>query len=200
MKIKTLALALMLSGAVAACSQNQQNDPAKDQAAQDAATAQQKLQDAEKAVEDAKKEAAAADTRAQRAEHAEHKAEAASRITPAPAAVCNDCGVITAMTAIKQEGEGSGAGAVLGAIAGGVAGNQFGGGHGKEAATAVGAIAGGFGGNMAEKKIREKTVYKITVKMDSGYTRTATVGSEAAANYSVGSKVRVDSENNIALR
>lgn len=117
-----------------------------------------------------------------------------------PKVICNDCGVITSMTVIKQEGAASGAGAVLGAIAGGFAGNQFGGGHGKEAATAAGAIAGGVGGHMAEKKIREKAAYKITVKMDSGYTRTVTVGSEAAAGYSVGSKVRVDDQNNLSSR
>lgn len=119
---------------------------------------------------------------------------------PAPKVICDDCGVVTDMTAIKQEGEASGAGAVLGAIAGGFAGNQFGGGHGKEAATAAGAIAGGIGGHMAEKKIRENTAYKVTVKMDSGYTRTVTVPAESANNYSVGSKVRVNGENNISLR
>ena len=117
-----------------------------------------------------------------------------------PRVICDDCGVVTNMTAIKQEGEGSGAGAVLGAIAGGFAGNQFGGGHGKEAATAAGAIAGGVGGHMAEKKIRESTAYKVTVKMDSGYTRTVTVPAEAANNYSIGSKVRVSGENNISPR
>ena len=117
-----------------------------------------------------------------------------------PKVICNDCGVITAMTAIKQEGDASGAGAVLGAVAGGVAGHQVGGGRGKDVATAIGAIAGGFGGNMAEKKIREKTAYKVIVKMDSGYSRTVTLGSEAAAGYSVGSKVRVDDANNISPR
>jgi outer membrane lipoprotein SlyB len=119
---------------------------------------------------------------------------------PEPKVICDDCGVVTSMTAITQEGEASGAGAVLGAIAGGFAGNQFGGGHGKEAATAAGAIAGGIGGHMAEKKIRENTAYKVAVKMDSGYTRTVTVPAESASSYSVGSKVRVSGENNISLR
>ena len=119
---------------------------------------------------------------------------------PEPRIICNDCGVITNMVAIKQKGEGSGAGAVLGAIAGGFAGNQFGGGHGKEAATAAGAIAGGIGGNMAEKKIRESTVYQVTVKMDSGYTRTVTVPAASANSYSIGSKVRVNGDNSISLR
>lgn len=129
-----------------------------------------------------------------------HKAPRVAAATPEPRVICNDCGVITSMAAIKQEGEASGAGAVLGAIAGGFAGNQFGGGHGKEAATAAGAIAGGVGGHMAEKKIREKAAYKVTVKMDSGYTRTVTVPSETAAGYSVGSKVRVDDQNNLYSR
>lgn len=115
-----------------------------------------------------------------------------------PRVICNDCGTISNMRAIEQEGEASGAGAVLGAIAGGLIGNQIGGGHGKEAATAAGAIAGGFGGHMAEKKIREGTSYKVSVKMDSGYTRSVTLTSEQAVNYSVGSKVRVDDDGNLS--
>lgn len=187
MKIHHFALVLTVATALTAC------DKAKDETA---------VAEPVAAATGAESTPAPTTTSAAPAPAAAPKPKIIYRDRPAaePKAICNDCGVITNMTAIKQEGEGSGAGAVLGAIAGGVAGNQFGGGHGKEAATAIGAIAGGFGGNMAEKKIREKTAYKITVKMDSGYTRTVTVGSETAANYSVGSKVRVDGENGISLR
>lgn len=192
MKIRHLALVLALGATMSACKEEAVNNDV-------AAPVTPIVAEAAPAAA-APSPAAPAPAAASKPKPVVHKESRVVAAAAEPKVICNDCGVITAMTAIKQEGEASGAGAVLGAIAGGFAGNQFGGGHGKEAATAAGAIAGGVGGHMAEKKIREKAAYKITVKMDSGYTRTVSVGSEAAASYSVGSKVRVDDENNISPR
>lgn len=197
MKIRNLAIALMIGSAVAVsgCSQNQQSGAEKDLAAQQAADAQQKLQDAEKAADDARKEAAAAEKRAERAERRSENASSRPAPAPAPAPVaasCGDCGIVTAITAIKQKPDGSGAGAVIGAAAGGVAGHQVGGGRGKDVATVIGALAGAYAGNQAEKSIRAETVYKVAIRLDNGGSREITV--KDASNLSVGSKVRVNGD------
>lgn len=114
---------------------------------------------------------------------------AAEPAPPAPPPVCNECGVIASIDAVKVKGEGSGAGAVLGAIAGGVIGHQFGGGKGKDVATAAGAIAGGFGGHQAEKQIRSTTHYKVGVNMENGTYQSVDV--DDPAGLSIGSRVRV---------
>ena len=190
MKIRNLALAMMIGSviAVSGCSQNQQSSAEKDLAAQQAADAQRKLQDAEKAADDARKEAASAEKRAARAE----RSASASAREPTPVATCGDCGTVTSITATKKKPDGSGAGAVLGAAAGGVAGHQVGGGRGKDVATVLGALAGAYAGNQAEKSIRAETVYTIGIRMDNGGTRDITV--KDAGNLSVGSKVRVNGD------
>jgi len=203
MKIRNLALALMLGAALSAC-QKGQDTAAADAAAQEAAAtqqaadAQQKLADAQKAAEDAqkaaeeaRKDAAAAEKRAARAERSNTMASSAPKAS-APA-VCSACGTVTAITASKVKPDGSGAGAVLGAAAGGVAGHQVGGGRGKDVATVLGALAGAYAGNQAEKAVRAETVYTIDIHMDNGNNRSITV--KDAGNLSVGSKVRVDGDN-----
>ena len=191
MKIRNLALALMLGAALTAC-QKGQDTAAADAAAQQAATAQQaadaqqKLADAEKAADDARKDAAAAERRAARAE------QKTAAISSKPV-VCDACGTVTAITASKVKPDGSGAGAVLGAAAGGVAGHQVGGGRGKDVATVLGALAGAYAGNQAEKAVRAETVYTIDIKLDNGSSRSITV--KDAGTLAVGSKVRVDGDN-----
>ena len=121
-----------------------------------------------------------------------HEAQA-----PAQAAACPDCGRVTAIEPIKQAGEASGMGAVAGAVLGAVIGHQFGSGRGNSAATAGGAVAGGVGGYEAEKAIRSKTVYRVTVAMDQGGTRTVTLATQEGLT--VGAKVRVVG-NDVELR
>lgn len=106
------------------------------------------------------------------------------------AAACDNCGVVTDMKTVKQKGEGSGLGAVAGGVLGGVLGHQLGGGRGKDVATVAGAAGGAYAGHEAEKKLKEKTVYQVVVKMDTGATRTFTFSAETA--YKVGDKVKVD--------
>jgi outer membrane lipoprotein SlyB len=130
------------------------------------------------------------------AEHRSERAEVASA-EGRREAVCADCGKVTAITPVKQKGEASGMGAVAGAVLGAVIGHQFGSGRGNSAATAGGAVAGGVGGYEAEKAIRSKTVYKVTVAMDDGSTRNLTLATQEGLF--IGAKVRVVG-NDVELR
>jgi len=158
---------------------------AKLKAAQDRAAA------AEREAAAAKKRAAAAERQA--ASTASTYTEARPASTPAPAAVCQDCGTISAITAVKVKGQGTGMGAVAGAIAGIAAGNQVGDGKGTDVAKVVGAIGGAYAGNQAEKYIRAENVFDVTVRMDNGSTRTVRVGD--ASSVSNGTRVRVVGSN-----
>lgn len=112
-------------------------------------------------------------------------------MAPAKAAVapCHDCGTVTAIERVRQKGDASGAGAVLGALTGAVIGHQFGGGRGRDVATVGGAVAGGFAGNEVERNAKAVVLYRVTVALDDGGTRTLEVPDLGGAG--VGSKVRV---------
>lgn len=97
-----------------------------------------------------------------------------------PAVACANCGVIEAVRAVQQKGQGSGVGAVAGGVLGGVVGNQMGKGSGKTAMTVLGAIGGGFAGNEVEKQTHTVTVYEVRVRMDDGSVRTFTQSTEPA--------------------
>ncbi|MGF6568818.1 outer membrane lipoprotein SlyB [Paraburkholderia sp. GAS333] len=86
-------------------------------------------------------------------------------------AYCSTCGTVVGISAVRQEGHGTGIGAVGGAVAGGVVGNQFGAGGGRTAMTLLGALGGGLAGNSVEKHIRSTTSYSVRVRMESGKTR-----------------------------
>lgn len=102
-------------------------------------------------------------------------------------ASCNDCGRVTNIEQFTGHRNSTG-GAVAGAVVGGLIGNQVGGGSGKTLAT----VAGVAGGAYAGKKIAEnseRTKYRVTVRMDEGYTKTVTQNS--VQNIRVGTRVRV---------
>lgn len=103
--------------------------------------------------------------------------------------ICSDCGTISAIRPVEVDAEGSGVGAVAGGVLGGVVGNQFGKGSGKTAATVAGAVLGGVAGHKAEEKIRSKTVYDVSLRMDDGSSRT--IRMEQAPVYGQGQHVRV---------
>jgi outer membrane lipoprotein SlyB len=105
-----------------------------------------------------------------------------------PAVVCANCGVIEAVRAVQQKGQGSGVGAVAGGLLGGVVGNQMGKGSGKTAMTVLGAIGGGIAGNEIEKSQRTTTMYEVKVRMDDGSVRTFTQSTEPVP----GTRVQVD--------
>ncbi len=81
-------------------------------------------------------------------------------------------------------------GTVIGGIAGGVIGHQIGSGRGNTAATIAGAIGGAVVGNEIEKKQRQATRYRITVRLDSG--NSLIVEDTRDLNLRVGDRVRID--------
>ena len=112
------------------------------------------------------------------------------------ASVCAACGKVESVSAVKQQGEGTGLGVVGGAVVGGLLGSQIGGGSGKNVATVLGAVGGGVAGNEVEKRARATTVYQVRVRMDDGSLRTVTQGTAPAVGQKVtveGSTVRVRS-------
>lgn len=174
---------------------------AEEKAADDAvqADAAAKVKAAEAKAAASQREATAARRRAATAERQVAANNAYTEARPAPAPVvapkpiCQDCGTITSITAVKIKGKGTGMGAVAGAIAGIAAGNQVGDGKGTDVAKVVGAIGGAYAGNQAEKYIRADTVYDVIVRLDNGGSSTVRVAD--AATVSVGSRVRVNGAN-----
>ncbi len=111
---------------------------------------------------------------------------APERAAAAPS--CVGCGVVVAVQAVQQPGQGTGVGAVAGGVVGAAVGNQFGSGGGRTAMTVLGAIGGGMAGNEIEKRSRASTVYDVKVRLDDGTLRTLRL-SQAPA---VGARVQVE--------
>lgn len=107
----------------------------------------------------------------------------------APAKVCDNCGVITAIRAIEQPGEATGLGAVAGGVAGALVGSQIGQGRGTTAAEIAGAAGGAYAGHQIEKSYRKTTRYEIDVRMQDGTRRVISQSAPPALN--VGDKVRI---------
>ncbi|MDZ4296943.1 MAG: glycine zipper 2TM domain-containing protein [Moraxellaceae bacterium] len=109
------------------------------------------------------------------------------------AAVCKDCGVITAIT--EQPGAAgtpaSGLGAVTGAVIGGVLGNQVGKGDGRRAARIAGALGGAYAGHVVEGKVRTSSTYLVSVRFDDGRVEQFTYADQPSAF--VGMLVRSES-------
>jgi outer membrane lipoprotein SlyB len=87
-------------------------------------------------------------------------------------ALCNDCGQVTSIRFVSEEGKGSGLGAVAGGVLGGVLGHQIGSGTGRTVATIAGAAGGAYVGNTVEKNKNAKSYWLVTLRMDAGNTRT----------------------------
>jgi outer membrane lipoprotein SlyB len=114
--------------------------------------------------------AAPTPAQAQYAQQQQQSGQYAQQPPPQPA-YCASCGTVVAISAVRQEGHGTGVGAVGGAVVGGLVGNQFGGGVGRGAMTVLGAVGGGFAGNAVEKNIRSTTAYSVRVRLESGKNR-----------------------------
>lgn len=91
---------------------------------------------------------------------------------PAPAGTCTDCGRVQSIRQVEEKGKTSGVGAVAGGVLGGVIGHQIGGGTGRTVATIAGAGGGAYVGNKVEQNRNTKTRWEVTLKMDTGSTRT----------------------------
>ncbi len=96
---------------------------------------------------------------------------------PPPPPACMDCGVISSVVPVTQQGQAGLAGTLGGAAAGGLVGNQFGKGKGNTAMTVVGVLGGALAGRAVEQQVTSTTVYQIAVNMDAGGQRIITLPS-----------------------
>ncbi len=102
---------------------------------------------------------------------------------------CEECGRVTSVKTVKTEGEASGGGAIVGGLVGGLIGNEIGAGKGRTVATVAGVAGGAYAGHQIEKNAKGKTVYRVTVAMDDGDTRTFTY--KKAPGFAKGDRVQV---------
>ncbi|MBG7619984.1 glycine zipper 2TM domain-containing protein [Herbaspirillum sp. AP02] len=117
-----------------------------------------------------------------------YPAQAAAPAVQRAAAVCNSCGEVVSVRAVRHAAPTSGVGIAGGAVVGGLLGNQIGGGTGRTLATIAGAVGGGYAGNEVEKNVRATTSYVVDVRMENGKTRSFSQSNE---NWRVGDQVRV---------
>jgi outer membrane lipoprotein SlyB len=139
----------------------------------------------------APKQTAAPATTASVSEQARREpARVAATEAPKPIpGICADCGKVTTIHVVEQEGEGTGLGAVAGGVIGGVLGNQIGRGSGRKIATVAGAAGGAYAGHQAEKHIKTTQRWNVAVRMEDGSTRMFTY--DQAPNVGVGDSVKV---------
>lgn len=220
--MRMLAVALVMPGlALTACSDNDKNDQGQtDKTQTQVEKAKENLaqakEDLEKAQQEAKKEKAEKKTDNDGGQKSDSKKQATqkkpetakksassshgtSHSTKDQKPVCQSCGTVSAITPVERHPEhGSGVGAAAGGIAGGVIGSQIGHGSGKTIAEIAGVVGGIFAGNSAEKYIRKETVYKVSVAMDTGTTRSVVV--KSTGGISRGTRVRVQGNNLVPMR
>ena len=108
---------------------------------------------------------------------------------PKVAAVCTNCGTVTSVRTVKQQGEAGLIGPIAGGAIGGAVGSQIGGGSGKTIATIVGAAAGAGVGTEVERRQKATTHYVVGVRLADGTTRDFTYS--VAPGVREGDKVRV---------
>jgi outer membrane lipoprotein SlyB len=108
--------------------------------------------------------------------------------TPPPAP-CRNCGTVSAVRAVKQQGEASMIGPAAGALIGGVVGHQIGSGRGNTIATVIGAGGGAAAGTEIERRVKSTTHYEVAVRMSDGTVRHFNYAS--ASGVHTGDKVRV---------
>ncbi len=109
--------------------------------------------------------------------------------TPPAPPPCTNCGVISGVRQVAQEGQGSGLGVIAGGLLGGLLGNQVGNGKGRTLATIAGAVGGGYVGNRVEKSQRETLAYQISVRMEDGSDQV--VESSSAPSWRTGDHVKL---------
>ena len=104
-------------------------------------------------------------------------------------AVCMNCGTITSVRTVKQQGEAGLIGPIAGGALGGVVGSQVGSGSGKTLATIAGAAGGALIGTEVERRSKSTTQYVVGVRLNDGTTRSFTYAS--APGVQEGDKVKV---------
>lgn len=155
---------------------------------------QQALTAAQKKRDEAKKAAAAA--AAQPAPAATSTTPATTPATPAAAAtpastsaaICNECGKVTAIHVGEKKGKGGPIGLIAGGVAGAVLGHQVGGGSGKDIATIAGAAGGAYAGHKIEEKMTSSQTWSVSVRFENGEERSYAYDSDP--KFVVGDKVK----------
>jgi outer membrane lipoprotein SlyB len=113
--------------------------------------------------------------------------------------VCDYCGTVRGISRISERRNSRNNGAILvGALIGGALGNQVGKGDGRRAATVAGAVAGGVIANNSSRDDRRRTMYRISVRMDSG--RIYNFDQRSAYGLRTGTRVEVSGNEVRALR
>lgn len=90
---------------------------------------------------------------------------------PVAAPVCNDCGRVTSVRIIEQEGKTGVGGMIAGGVVGGLLGNQVGKGKGRDVATLAGVAGGAYAGNKIEGKMNTSKTWVVAVRFDNGGER-----------------------------
>lgn len=116
----------------------------------------------------------------------------------APAGTCSNCGQVQSVRLVEEKGKTSGVGAIAGGVLGGVIGHQIGSGRGNTVATIAGAGGGAYVGNKVEQNRNTKSHWEVTLRMDSGNTRTFTYSNQPTVRE--GERVKlVDGGKRLAL-
>ncbi|HYC48929.1 MAG TPA: glycine zipper 2TM domain-containing protein [Burkholderiales bacterium] len=116
-------------------------------------------------------------------------ASSAAPAAPKVAAVCTNCGRITSVRAVTQQGEAGLLGPAAGGAVGGLIGNQIGSGSGNTIATIAGAALGAGVGTEVERRAKSTTHYVVGVRLENGTTRSFTYRS--APGFQQGDRVRI---------
>lgn len=105
------------------------------------------------------------------------------------AAVCYNCGTVTSVRVVKEQGQAGLIGPIAGGALGGLAGSQIGGGSGKTIATIAGAAGGAMVGTEVERRQKSTSSYVVGVRLNDGTTQTFNFSS--APGFNEGDRVRV---------
>ena len=89
----------------------------------------------------------------------------------AAAVICKECGKVTAVNIVENQGESTPLGLIAGGVAGAVLGHQVGQGRGKDIATIAGAAGGAYAGHKVEQNVRSTKAWVVTVHMEGGEER-----------------------------
>ena len=110
-----------------------------------------------------------------------------------PVVACLNCGSVVSVNLVDVKGDAPNViGTIAGGLLGGVIGNQVGGGSGKDLATIAGAIGGAYAGNRVENNMDKKQVYRVSVRLDNGTTRSFDYAE--SPGLSVGARVKVEND------
>ncbi len=100
-----------------------------------------------------------------------NKAKAAAAAPATKAAVCKECGKVSAVNVVEKQGESTPLGMIAGGVAGAVLGHQVGGGRGKDLATIAGAAGGAYAGHKIEQNVRSAKTWSVSVRFENGEER-----------------------------